>query len=1151
MVCLYVCLWAMQAHAQLSSNLRHKIIPVVSGNFTLDSLSIVPGTLQIQGVASNDYAIDYVNAGLQWIKIPQKDSIRITYRVFAAKLNQPYYRYRYDSVANFFRVAPSGKTVATKQDERFKTVADFGALQYTGSFGRSLSVGNTQDAVVNGVFNLQISGYLADSIEMAAAITDNNIPIQPDGTTQNLNEFDRIWMRFKKPEWEVNIGDIDIRRQPTYFLSYYKRQQGLSVSATQGRNKKLKNTVLASGALAKGKFARNIFNGVEGNQGPYRLQGASNELFFVVLAGTERVWIDGRQLQRGEDQDYVINYNTAEISFTPKQLINKDARIQVEFEYADRNYLNSLIYLEDEIQLADKLKFSMAYYANTDARNSPINQELNPMEKQFLSEIGDSIQNAFYPFFVQDSFDAAKIQYAQIDTAVNAFNYTVFRYQTSPVVAVYTLQFVFVGDGKGNYLPAFNGANGKVYQWVAPQNGVPQGSYEPARFLVTPKRRSMLTIGSEWAVTRHTQIKASAGFSANDLNLFSAKDKNNDKGQGYRIDVDDKRNLQLAGKNLAWQSMAGYEFVGKDFTPLERLRAVEFLRDWGLPFDALAANEKIVRVQTGLTDTKGNLLSYGFDSYLRGEAYNGMRHRLNFNQQWLGWQWRSVFQVTNFNDGARSGRFLRPGAGIDKTLKNLADISVGAQYQLEHNSIVDDRSGIIAPGSFSFHDWRAYIKGKEGSKNRWSFDWFSRSNRAAIGTEWVPQDVQNTFSVNTELAKSKVHFFRLQASYRNLKVKTQGINNLEDEQTLLGRAEYMLTLMKGALRAGLFYEIGAGQEQQRDFSYVEVQAGRGEFAWIDYNNDGIAQLNEFELAIFPDQAKYIRIFTPTNRFVKATYNTLNYNLSFNPRAVWAREKKGFKSFAARFNFQSSLQTNRKQLNDGGFQFNPFAGNLTDTSLISAFTNVANNISFNRFSTKWGVDVTQVRNASKAILTYGFETRINENFRVKIRKNFGNSITTSITGRYGNQRLVTPNPKFENRNYDIDIKGINPALTFTNGSVFRIEFNYNYTDKNGQAGIEFPSARIQSAETEMKWNVLQKSVITAKLNYTAIQYEGPVNTTVSYIMLEALQPGKNLLWNAEITRRIGGNFELSMQYEGRQSGDTKMVHIGRAAIRAIL
>ena len=44
------------------------------------------------------------------------------------------------------------------------------------------------------------------------------------------------------------------------------------------------------------------------------------------------------------------------------------------------------------------------------------------------------------------------------------------------------------------------------------------------------------------------------------------------------------------------------------------------------------------------------------------------------------------------------------------------------------------------------------------------------------------------------------------------------------------------------------------------------------------------------------------------------------------------------------------------------------------------------------------------------------------------------------------------------------------------------------------------------------------------------------------MLDALLPGKNLLWNIDLTKRLGNNLELNFQYEGRKPGETKTIAI---------
>ncbi|HUQ66755.1 MAG TPA: hypothetical protein VM101_11400 [Flavitalea sp.] len=197
------------------SNLRTRMITTVADTVQLDSLSIIPNTLVIPGFSDTSYKVDYVNARMVWKYKPALDSVIVRYRVFSIRLNAKMQRMQFDSVMNKFAGQTYTPEFADKNEERF---FDFGNMNYSGSFGRGISFGNSQDAVVSSNLNLQLNGFLADSIEIVAAITDNNIPIQPDGTTQQLNEFDRIFLQFRKKTWQLSLGDIDIRQNQTYFL---------------------------------------------------------------------------------------------------------------------------------------------------------------------------------------------------------------------------------------------------------------------------------------------------------------------------------------------------------------------------------------------------------------------------------------------------------------------------------------------------------------------------------------------------------------------------------------------------------------------------------------------------------------------------------------------------------------------------------------------------------------------------------------------------------------------------------------------------------------------------------------------------------------------------------------------------------------------
>jgi hypothetical protein len=1141
-----------QQQPDVLSNYRSKTIATGILPVVLDSNSIIPQTLYIKGIPDSSYDIDYINARLIFYpmaigsaKLP--DSVTVSYRVFPYKLNAVTSHFDYDSIRfNFAMEKPF--TFKNKQSD--DKIIDFGNINYNGSFGRGISIGNNQDAVVSSNLNLQLNGFIGDSLELTAAISDNNIPIQPEGNTQNIRDFDKIFMQIKENGWQANFGDIDIRQSQNYFLNFSKRLQGASFQTDNALNKNIANSFLVSGAITKGNFTRNVITPLEGNQGPYKLYGANNELYFAVLAGTERVYIDGQLLTRGEDQDYVINYNTAELTFTVKRLITKDSRIQVEFEYSDRNYLNSMLYANDEINFGKKLKVSIGAYTNSDAKNSSINQTLTTEQKQFLSQIGNNIDSARYPNAMPDTFSVNKILYKTIDTTYNGISDTIYKYSIDQKDTLYNLSFTNVGAGKGDYIAVNDGnANGRVFKWIQPVNGARQGDWDPVILLVTPKKHDVVTAAAEYAITKNSSLKAEMALSNYDVNTFSSKDKESNKGLAAKVNYVTKHQVfENLKPGLVLKTDIGYEFVEDKFRPLETLRNVEFNRDWSLPFNTPAATENLVNASLQLEDQQNNFIKYQFTNYDRSDQYHGARNSIDNVMDIKGWHFTNKFYITHINSFIQEGSYLRPSVDVYKSFAGLNNIKIGGSYSSENNQQINKQYDTLLPISFAFNTWQVYIKSSDKKPNKWGITYFTRENKIPAQKHLTTQDKSQNINLMTELMKNENHQLRANITYRKLNVINNNFSNEKSDESLLGRLEYSINEGKGFLTGNVLYELGSGQEQKREYTYLEVPAGQGYYTWNDYNSDGIPQLNEFEIAIFQDQKKWIRVFTPTNEYVKANYIQFNYNFSLNPNSIIKRNTTNhFLKFVRRFSTSSSLQINKKDISQGGFEFNPFSKNLVDTSLITLYSFLSNTIYFNRASSVWGIDITQRLNNSKSLLNYGFESNSLRDLSLKGRWNLNRSIATNFANKYVRNQLTTPS--FANRNYRIDEVAAEPSVSYIYKSDFRVSLIYTYDIKKNKTGVSDKAVNNQLA-AEVRYNVLSNGTVNGRFSLNNINFTGDANSTVGYILLDGLLPGKNYLWNLELTKKLAGNIELNLQYEGRKPGSNPVVHTGRATIRAI-
>jgi hypothetical protein len=259
-----------------------------------------------------------------------------------------------------------------------------------------------------------------------------------------------------------------------------------------------------------------------------------------------------------------------------------------------------------------------------------------------------------------------------------------------------------------------------------------------------------------------------------------------------------------------------------------------------------------------------------------------------------------------------------------------------------------------------------------------------------------------------------------------------------------------------------------------------------------------------------------------------------------------------KKLVSKFSLVTSMQINKKSTAKGSFEFNPFKYGVNDTALITLSTVVLNTLSFNRFSTVWGIDLSNLRNSGKTLLTYGYEGRKINDWTAKFRWNISRAFSFGVNGRKGENALNTANVQFDNRNYKLDIYSVEPTFSFIHGTSFRIVTSYKLENKKNQPVYGGEKAVSNSINVESKYNVLQNSAITGKFTFNNIDFQSTTaaTTTVSYIMLDGLLPGKNYLWTLTFTKRLLNNLEVNFQYDGRKPGTSRTVHVGRASITAL-
>ena len=1102
----------------------------------IDTFSVNPRTFQILNNNKESVSLDYkllpYKGLVVFLDIPY-DTLIFNYHPLLIDFSKKYYKHpiSLNRTIEQKQYHPSLKIINTVNSNNLFQGTK---LNRTGSISRGLMVGNNQDFSLNSNLNLQLSGMISPTMKILASVTDDNIPIQPQGNTQQLQDFDKVFIEVSDQKWKLTAGDFWIKNKDSYFLKYHKRGQGIHLKNKIIGNNNIEIDVENSASISKGKFGRNVIQGIEGNQGPYRLYGNENESFIIILSGTENVYIDGVLLKRGQNNDYIIDYNTSEISFTANTLINKDKRIIIEFQYSDKNYARSLLQSSTTIK-KNNSSFYIHGYGEQDSKNQPLQLDFDLLDRQTLENIGDNIDLAIGSGIDSVDFNQATNLYQKIDS----LGYEVYQYSNNEQQAVYMITFSNVGQGNGNYKIKENNALGKVFEWIAPDtisfgSIIKNGDYSPIKKLVTPKKRQIISVGGK-TIWSGNSLSYELSTSNMDLNTFSAINNEDNIGFAGLVNFENKNTLKEK-----WELNQQYriESISKDYRRIERFREVEFERNWNIQNLITTKDQLLSSAKINLKHLENGLFQYQLNSYFIKDEFNGYKN--DFKIKWNK-KVNLNFDGSLMNsDGQFNTSFLRHKTDLFIPIKG---------FKLGFKDINENNQFFIADtlnnNSYRFYDWKVYIENYDSTKNRIQFfyqeryDWFKDRSILKKATKAISPGLmigissRKNFNLNYSLA------------YRMLQ-SDSSLTNILPENSLTSRLNYNLKLLKGGINTNSFLEIGSGLELQKEFIYIEVPAGQGVYTWNDYNDNGIKELNEFEIAAFSDQATYIRVFTPNNNYVKIYSFQYNQNLNIDFKRI-IDGKTMVEKFLNKFYNQTAVNTHKKT-NDLDLQtlLNPLVN--ADNPIIQQMSNsLRNSLFFNRSSSKYSIELVTQLFANKNLLINGTDFISTNKDQIKFRWNMNKSFM--LNSQLTKEIKKNSSTYMTNRNYDIENIEINNRISFQPNTLFRIAINGRYSEKRNSIEYGNEKAFINDIGLELRRSKRDKGLLNGELHLVNINYNGESSSTIGFEMLEGLQLGKNITWKLGFQKNMSNNIQISINYNGRKSEENRAIHTGSMQMRA--
>lgn len=1067
----------------------------------------------------------------------RNDTLRGAYAYFPFHFQESYYHrklvYLKDSTgADSLRIA--------RPRSSFEVGDIFGPnIQKSGSIVRGFTVGSNRDLTLNSGLRLQLSGKIASDIEVAASLTDENTPIQPEGTTQTLQEFDKVFVEIKSTHMGATLGDFNLSLDGSEFARMNRKLQGAEgnvdylLGSTTG-------SFLIAGAITRGKFNTTEMLGQEGVQGPYRLSGRNGERTIIVIAGTEHVFVDGERQTRGETNDYTIDYSTGEITFMPRRLITSASRIVVDFEYTDRQYSRSLLAGQSVSGIFDnKAQIAVTYMREADNPDAPIDLTLNDSVKAVLRNAGADRSKAVLNGVTQVDSNGF---YVRVDTTLSGgASATFYRYAPGDPNAKYNVTFSSVGFGKGDYIRQQLG----VFVYEGPGGG----DYLPVIILPFPELHQLVDVAVKASPSQALSVGGEYAASQYNANRFSTLPGVQDNGYAMKFDAAfSPKDVKIGDSRIgSFDFKVNERYTKSAFVPADRANDIEFNRKWGI--DTVASSDEEIR-EASLSYLPINSISVGggYGHIDRPGVMNSTRFNgaLMVKEPGLPRTDYSIEHVQS-NEAVADNRssWLRQRGTIEHTFLQLTPF---ARYEGEHREMTSLSTDTLKAGSLRFDDVGGGLRFISGS---------NLSLSAEYG--WRVDDVFNNSAIARQSdAFTQMYAGKLQA-WGNFstsldvtlrkKTFTEPFKLLgnTDIRTVIVRSQSRYSPFNRGLETDVYYEVSTERSSKLQRVFVRVTQGTGNYKYLgDLNGNGIADESEFILARF--DGDYVAVTIPTDALYPIIDLKSSVRLRLTPARFFPQQETALQKALSILTAETYARVDEKSTEPDLKQIYllHFSHFRRDSTTIAGSNIFTQDLLFWDGQPEFSSRLRFSERKGLSNYANGIERSFGQERSIRIRWQLVQEITNQIDVANKIDRLNSQVSSSRVR----DILSNDLTFDLSYRPQQNVEFGFKWEVARSTDRYEEPALQADLNTQSLRLVYAFQGAGQARGEFSREEILlGRTAAIFPYELTGGRVPGKTWIWRFALDYRITDFLQATVDYDGRSEGGSTPIHTARAEVRA--